>query len=204
MGTPATGMRTAGILLAVVLLLSWVASATRERVDRNEAAQLLKGLTTVLPADSFDNEPGQDRILVTEPGRLGSEAPLPVYRARRGGVPVAAVVTVVARQGYVGPIRLLVALDPQGTVLGVRALAHQETPGVGDRIDADKSDWLSVFRGRSLQDPDPAGWAARRDGGQFDQLTGATITSRAVISATRDAALYFREHRAEIFDRPPE
>ena len=89
-------------------------------------------------------------------------------------------------------------------MLAVRAVAHEETPGLGDRIDAAKSDWINRFSGRSLADPDPERWAVRRDGGDFDQLTGATITSRAVVNAVRDAALYFQQHRDEIFERPAE
>ena len=176
--------------------------ATRQRIAHNESAQVLKILRVLLPAGSFDNEPDEDRILVTAPGLLGSDTPVPVYRARQAGRPTAAVLTVIARAGYLGPIRLLVALAPDGRVLAVRAVAHQETPGLGDRIDADKSPWIGRFAGRSLSDPPAAGWAVRRDGGEFDQITGATVTSRAVVAAVRNAAEYFGSHREEIFDAP--
>lgn len=178
--------------------------ATRQRIAGNEAAEVMKTIATVLPPDRYDNDPARDRILVLAPDLLGSNEPLPVFRARRNGEPVAAVMTVVARQGYVGPIRLMVAITADGTVLAVRAVAHEETPGLGDRIDAAKSDWINRFNGRSLADPDPERWAVRRDEGDFDQLTGATITSRAVVNAVRDASLYFQQHRQEIFERPAE
>lgn len=189
------------LLVVAAAAVTWVTRATRERIARNEAAQIMKDLVQVLPAGSFDNQPDQDSIAVRDPA-LGSEAPLPVYRARRGGVPVAAVVTVIAPQGYVGPIHLLVALDPAGTVLGVHILAHRETAGVGDRIEPVHSDFLRSFVGRSLTSPLPAAWNVRRDGGGFDQLTGATVTSRAVIGAVRDAALWFAAHRTDVFSAP--
>ena len=193
-----------GLLLICAAAITWVAHATRERIAGNESAQIMHALNTVLPAGSFDNHPDQDRILVTEPKLLGSDGPLPLYRVRQGDRPVAAVITAIARQGYVGPIRLLVALGPTGHVLAVRVMAHQETPGLGDGIDADKSAWITAFASRSLTDPDLPRWAVRRDGGQFDQLTGTTITSRAVVNAVRDAALYFEQHQADILTRPPE
>ncbi len=201
---PALLVRLAWIVALLVVAgaaITWVTQATRERIARNEAARIMKDLVQVLPAGSFDNQPDQDSIAVHDPA-LGSDAPLTVYRARRAGVPVAAVVTVVARQGYVGPIRLLVAFDPAGTVLGVHILAHQETAGVGDRIEPGHSGFLRSFVGRSLASPLPAGWDVRREGGEFDQLTGATTTSRAVVGAVRDAALWFAAHRADVFTAP--
>lgn len=194
------------VLLAAALIASAVVllivQPTRAPIARNEAAQLMKTLRTVLPAGAWDNEPHLDRILVTAPDLLGSEEPLPIYRARLRGEPVAAVITVVARKGYVGPIRLWVTLTADGRIYAVRAVAHSETPGLGDRIDADRSTWMENFSGRSLDDPPAASWAVRRDGGEFDQMTGATITSRAVVGAVRDAALYYAAHREEIFARP--
>lgn len=189
----------AGISALVVAVL---VEGTRQRVIGNEAAQVGRTLRDLLPEGSYDNEPDADRIFVVSPELLGSSEPLPVYRARSGGEPAAAVITAVARQGYVGPIRLLVALSKDGLVMAVRVVDHRETPGLGDRIDAAKSSWTRSFSGRSLDDPDPSRWSVARDGGAFDQITGATVTSRAVVTAVRDAALYFRQHRAEIFDRP--
>jgi len=179
--------------------------ATRDRAARNEAAQVMRVLQPLLPAQRYDNRPGEDRIFVSSPDLPGSETgALPVYRARLNGEPVAAVLTVIAAQGYVAPIRLLVSLGTDGAVIAVRAQSHRETPGLGDRIDIAKSDWISVFAGRSLDNPPAADWSVRHDGGGFNALTGATITSRAVVSAVRDAALYFQAHRAEIFSRPAE
>jgi len=187
------------IFLSAAATVTAVVIATRERSTRNETAQIMKVLRTVLPPGGYDNEPDRDRILVRSPDLLGSDEPLPLYRARLRGAPVAAVLTVVAPQGYVGPIRLLVAIDVDGRIIGMRTLAHRETPGLGARIDATQPGWLRLFRGRSLTEPPADAWTVRRDGGQFDQISGATVTSRAVVRAARDALLYFERHRAEIF-----
>lgn len=192
------------LFLVAIAALETVAWLTRVRIARNEAAQIMKVLRTVLPAGSYDNEPDTDRILLRDPALLGSDEPLPVYRARLRGEPTAAVVTVIARQGYAGPIQLLVAIGTDGRILGVRTLAHRETPGVGDRIDPARTDWLGRFRGRSLAATPVERWAVRRDGGEFDQLTGATVTSRAVVNAVRDAVLLFEARREELFARPAE
>jgi electron transport complex protein RnfG len=197
-------VRLGALLLALAAAVAITAQATRQRIARNEAAQVMKVISTVLPRELYDNEPDGDRILALAPDLLGSSEPLPVYRARRNGEPAAAVITAFARQGFVGPIRLMVAIAADGKVLAVRVVAHEETPGLGDRIDAAKSDWIAVFRQRSLADPAPELWTVRRDGGEFDQLTGATVTSRAVVNAVRDAALYFQQHRTEIFELPAE
>jgi electron transport complex protein RnfG len=106
---------------------------------------------------------------------------------------------VTARGGFAGAIRILVGVEFDGTVTGVRILQHRETPGLGDKIESARSDWIFQFDGRSMGDPEVTGWAIRNDGGDFDQLTGASVTPRAVIQAIRDTLLYFDEHRGEIF-----
>lgn len=192
--------RARGLLLLVLLGivaaagLSWLQAQTAQRVREHEARLLLQRLREVLPPpERFDNQPALDRLLVTDP-RLGSERALPVYRARRDGRPVAAVLTVVA-SGYVDEIRLLVGIDAGGQLIGVRAIRHRETPGLGDGIDARRSDWIRQFAGHGAG----AALALRRDGGDIDQLSGATITSRAVVKAVRAALAVFAERRAELF-----
>ena len=124
-----------------------------------------------------------------------------VYRARRDGAPVALVLTAVAPDGSSGPIELLVGVNADGTVAGVRVLAHRETPGLGDPIEASRSDWVLAFAGRSLGDPPPAGWTVRRDGGAFDQFTGATITPRAVVHAVRRVLEYVGANQEALYAR---
>ena len=113
----------------------------------------------------------------------------------------AAVLTAVAPEGYGGGIRLLVAINYDGTLAGVRVLSHHETPGLGDKIEAERSDWILQFEGLSLENPAPRNWRVKKDGGRFDQFTGATITPRAVVAAVYDALVYFEAHREALFER---
>ncbi len=200
-------MALSGGLLALFAILgtalvALTAAGTEERIEANQRAATLSTLHELVPAERYDNDPVEDTILVTAPDALGSPEPLPVYRLRHGEEPVAAVLTVEAPDGYGGPIRLLVGVKPDGTVAGVRVVAHAETPGLGDDIEARRSDWIHAFEGRSLDDPPPERWTVARDGGAFDQFTGATITPRAVVHAVRRALTYFEENREALFTRP--
>jgi len=177
---------------------------TRERIAANERAALERALHAVMPPERHDNDPLSDYVRVTDPMLLGTTEPVTVYRARRGGRPVGVILTPVAPDGYNGRIRLIVGIYADGTVSGVRVLRHQETPGLGDAIEARKSPWILGFTGRSLADPPLERWRVRRDGGVFDQFTGATITPRAVVKAVRNALIYFRDHRDELFSAPSE
>ncbi len=143
-------------------------------------------------------------VLLTDRELLGTGEPVPVYRARRAGQTEAVLFVVTAPQGYGGEIRLLVAVDAQGRVLGVRALAHRETDGLGDMIETRRSDWIERFKGRSVVDPPLTRWAIGAEGGDFDAWTGATVTSRAMVAAVRDALRLVERHRAELFGEPPE
>ena len=131
----------------------------------------------------------------------GSEEAL-IYRVYANDEPVAALFVVTARDGFAGPIRILLGVDMTGVVTGIRILRHRETPGLGDKIDESRSDWVHQFPGRSIGDPVVTSWAIRRDGGDFDQLTGASITPRAVIKAMRDTLIYFNANRDAIFAAP--
>ena len=166
--------------------------ATVDRIAQNERQALLDRLAVIVPTEHLTNDVAQDRIEVSDRERLGSDRTV-VYRARQDGRPAGLVLTPVVPDGYAGPIRLLVAVLPDGTLGGVRVLAHKETPGLGDKIEEAKSDWVLGFAGRSLDDPPPARWKVRRDGGDFDQFTGATITPRSVVKAVKNTLLYVRD-----------
>jgi len=114
------------------------------------------------------------------------------------GKPVAVLATPVAPDGYSGSIKLLVGVYADGTLAGVRVLAHKETPGLGDAIEATRSDWILTFEGKSLNNPPPKAWAVKKDGGAFDQFTGATITPRAVVKAARQFLIYFQQHKEQL------
>lgn len=185
-------------------LVALTHEATDERIAANQRAATLATLHELVPEERYDNDPVTDAITVTAPQALGSREPLTVYRARRDGEPVAAVLTAVAPDGYGGPIRLLVAINHDGTLAGVRVVNHSETPGLGDAIEAERSDWIHDFAGRSLGNPPLEDWRVEKDGGTFDQFTGATITPRAVVAAVRRALQYYEEHRRELFGEPRE
>ncbi|MGD2075117.1 MAG: electron transport complex subunit RsxG [Gammaproteobacteria bacterium] len=176
---------------------------TADRIAENERRALLQRLNEVIPAERHDNDVFSDVLYVTNSELLGTSEPVPVYRARKDGWPVAAVLAPVAPDGYNGAIRLLVAINVDGTLAGVRVVQHHETPGLGDAIEAERSDWILTFKGKSLGNPPAEGWRVRRDGGTFDQFTGATITPRAVVNAVRKALVYFQRHRQTLFERPP-
>lgn len=181
----------AGLVAAV--LLAGVHTLTREPIAEAERRVALQALGLVLPAGRYDNDPLADAVQVQAPAWLGQPASQ-VRRARLAGAPSALVIEATAPDGYAGPIRLLVSVAADGRVLGVRITAHRETPGLGDRIEARRGDWIHGFRGRALGDPAPAGWAVRRDGGDFDQFAGATVTPRAVVAAVRRTLEFVRLH----------
>ncbi len=188
--------------LAGTLLVSTTNVMTEERIRENEKAALLQTLNTLIPHDQYDNDLTSDYIQVISKEWLGSGKAVRIYRARLAGRPVAAILTAVAPDGYSGNIRLLVAVKSDGRLYGVRVLQHRETPGLGDGIDIDRSPWIRQFDGRSLADPDELGWNVVKDGGVFDQFTGATISPRAVVKAVHHALVYYQRHEDMIFSMP--
>lgn len=188
-----------GFALLGAGLVAVTYNATHERIADNQQRILLQRLNEILPPDLYDNALHEDRIDVVAPTLSGSDSQTTVYRARQGGRPVAVIIEVTAPDGYSGAIHLLVGIRFNGELAGVRVVAHRETPGLGDDIEVARSDWILGFSGKSLRDPPVDQWAVRRDGGVYDQFTGATITPRAVVKAVRNALLYFRDHREQLF-----
>lgn len=187
------------IAIGAAALLAFTNEVTRDRIAANEIKALQKGLNAILPAGKYDNQPHFDIYYALAPDLLGTAEKTPVYRARQSGQPVAAVLSVFAPDGYVGQIKLLVSVNYAGEIIAVRAVQHSETPGLGDAIDTEKSTWITQFIGRSLTPDADLIWRVRRDGGEIDQITGATVTSRTVVKAVRDALHYFDANRDEIF-----
>jgi electron transport complex protein RnfG len=183
-------------------LVALVHEATREEIAAAAHRRELARFADVLQGQPFDNDLLADRIEVRDVELLGTGEPVPAYRARLRGVPVAVVLAPVAPDGYAGSIGLLVAIAPDGRVLGVRVTRHRETPGLGDLFETRKSDWIRGFDGRSLGEPPRSRWTVRKDGGDFDQFTGATVTPRAIVNAVADALEYFERHRAELLAPP--
>jgi len=184
-------------------LVAFTHDNTAERIAENQRRALLRSLNELIPKDQYDNDVYADILYVHDSELLGTDEAVPVYRARKGGWPVAVVLAPVAPDGYNGNIRLLVAVRLDGTLAGVRVLAHRETPGLGDNIEADRSDWIRGFTGKSLTNPKQDRWKVKRDGGAFDQFTGATITPRAVVKAVKNTLLYFRANGDKLFEQHP-
>ena len=189
------------LLFAVMgtALVAYTYDNTRDLIAANERATLLRKLHRLISPEQHDNVLLEDTVSVRDETLLGSDQPVMVYRARKNGKPVALVIAAIAPDGYSGSIKLLVGINVDGSLSGVRVVAHRETPGLGDAIDEARSDWIRIFDGKSLQAPDVSRWAVRKDGGEFDQLTGATITPRAVVKAVRNALLYYQDNQEALF-----
>lgn len=175
---------------------------TRERIEDNIKEAKSRALNEIITPDMHDNELLEDTVIVTDPKLVIDEGAQEAYIARRNGQAVAVILPTIAPDGYTGKIRSIVGVLKDGTVAGVRVLTHQETPGLGDKIELKKSGWIRQFAGKSLQAPANHYWAVKKDGGEFDQLTGATITPRAVVKSVHRALIYFDENREALFTPP--
>ncbi|MBN9887923.1 electron transport complex subunit RsxG [Salipiger abyssi] len=189
----APGLLLAAFSLGTALLLAGSDALTRELIARRATEDLYASLAQVVPPALHDNDPTADRRVL----RDADEGEVPVYIAMREGR-VTAVAFGLTGYGYGGAIRVLMGIAPDGTLLGARVLSHAETPGLGDKIEAAKSDWIEGFAGRSLTDPPPAGWKVKKDGGVFDQFSGATITPRAVVATVQRGLALFERNRAAL------
>jgi electron transport complex protein RnfG len=172
---------------------------TADAIVENERQLLLRNLYALLPPERLDNDIATDTVQLPASDLLGTEVESIAYRARLQGEPVAVIFNSVAPNGYSGKIYLLVGVYADGSLAGVRVVKHAETPGLGDGIEIRKSPWIRGFDGKSLDNPGAAGWRVKRDGGEFDQLTGATITPRAVVAAVRNTLLYYQQNADIIF-----
>lgn len=170
---------------------------TDERIQASERAAQMRALNEILPRTSYDNQLLDNSIEVND-SLLGTRQPLPAYIALKEGQPNAVILQAVAPDGYSGAIRLLVGIRADGRIAGVRVLAHRETPGLGDKIELIKSQWIRSFEHRSLSDPEASGWAVKKDRGEFDQFAGATITPRAVVGAVHRALQYFEANKDQL------
>ena len=187
--------------VATVGVVAVTQQGTAARIQVAEREAQVRALAEILPEGSYDNHLLDNSLQLSDP-LLGSARPLPAYLALKGGQPSAIILQAIAPDGYSGSIRLLVGIHADGRLAGVRVLAHKETPGLGDKIELAKSPWVLAFAGKSLADPDQAGWAVKKDQGVFDQFAGATITPRAVVKAVHHALQYFDAHRAELLGLP--
>ena len=205
---------TKNILLSAVLLSTFaiigtgivltVFESTSERISQSEKNYLIAQLHGIIKPDEHDNDLLNDTLEITDSLYLKTNKPVIAYRARKLDKPVAILFTVNAPDGYNGLIKILIGIYADGELAGVRIISHRETPGLGDDIDENKSDWIYRFTNKSLNNTSKQQWAVKKDGGSFDQFTGATITPRAVIKAVNNALMYYAKNKEQLFSIKPQ
>jgi Na+-translocating ferredoxin:NAD+ oxidoreductase subunit G len=199
-----TMLRAAGLLglfvVVSVSILVAVNSFTQPKIAAVERQVMLNTLNQVMPSHYYDNNLIEDMTWVSAPDALGTTQLMPIYRARLNGEPAGLVIETIAPDGYSGNIRILVGVFADGRIAGVRVLSHRETPGLGDKIELRKDNWILSFDGRQLTETNGHTWAVKRDRGEFEQFTGATITPRAVIKAVKNTLDYVNQQGARLYD----
>jgi electron transport complex protein RnfG len=171
--------------------------ATKDVIAERQREDLLESLNQVIPSGRFDNDlVAHPLVIKDDQGR-----DVTIYRGTKGKT-VKALAWEIVGPGYAGDIKLLMGLDEQGQITGVRVLSHAETPGLGDKIEVARDDWILGFDGLSLGNPPAEKWGVKKDGGQFDAFTGATITPRGVVKAIKGGLTFFSKHRTELLDPP--
>ncbi|MGR8940495.1 MAG: electron transport complex subunit RsxG [Gammaproteobacteria bacterium] len=188
----------AGFALAASLLLGLADLATRGVIELRLQEDLQASLEEVIPSDLHDNNLLQDTVTLPSADANIGAAETVVYLARKQGAVTAACFRLVAPDGYAGPISLVMGVDKNGEILGVRVISHAETPGLGDKVEITKSKWVLSFGGKSLDNLTFEEWAVKKDGGVFDQFAGATITPRKVVQAIRRGLEFYRAHQVEL------
>ncbi|MDH5611127.1 MAG: electron transport complex subunit RsxG [Gammaproteobacteria bacterium] len=185
------------MLFAVIgaALVGFIYDRTYDTIKKNEELTLLRELNHIVPASSYDNDLLASTLELAADQNLGTTETSIAYRAKKQGKNVAVVFSAIAPNGYNGSIHLLVGIYHDGNLAGVRVVKHRETPGLGDAIEAKRSDWILSFTGKSLDKLTDKQWKVKRDGGEFDQFTGATITPRAVVKAVHAALIYFKANK---------
>lgn len=182
-------------------LIAFTQQGTKEKIAEQVKQARSKALLQIVPLSEFDNELLDDAFTLAPSEALGNIEPVEAFIALKDQLPTHLILPVVAPDGYTGPIRLIMSIDMSGELKGVRVIEHKETPGLGDKIDLKKSDWILSFNGKSLANLTETQWQVKKDGGDFDQLTGATITPRAIVSAVHKALIYFSENKDRILDQ---
>lgn len=180
-------------------LIALVQVTTKQQISQNVQQARVKALHEILPKSTHDNDLLQDAFWIDSPD-LGLIKPQEGFIAKQANTPVAVFFPVRALEGYTGPISLVVGIQTNGKLAGIRVLKHRETPGLGDQIELKKSDWVLSFNGLSLTSPEEQHWKVKKDGGQFDQFTGATITPRAIVKAVHKALKVYEQNKDAILN----
>lgn len=195
-----TAMVMIAFTIAGTLSLAVIHQTTEAPISKAEAAVRMGLFAQILVPELYDNDLLQDEIKLPAGGDLGNRDETSIYRARLKDKPTAVILEATAPDGYSGDIKLLVAIKADGEIAGVRVLTHKETPGLGDYIDISHSEWIKQFDGQSLVKRNDEAWFVKKDGGQFDFTTGATITPRAVVKAVHKVLKFYSKNQQAIFE----
>jgi electron transport complex protein RnfG len=190
----------AGFALLASVLLGVTNCSTEGTIQRRLDEDLKKSLEEVVPAALHDNDMLQDTLTIPSADFNIGANETTVYLAKKSGKVTAVCFKFIAPDGYSGPINMIMGVDRDGNILGVRVLSHKETPGLGDKIEVAKSNWIASFVGRSLDNLAPTRWAVKKDGGEFDQFAGATITPRKSVQAVNRGLQLFQAHQAQLIN----
>jgi Na+-translocating ferredoxin:NAD+ oxidoreductase subunit G len=187
--------------LVTTALLAITAQLTKERIATSEREAQQKALFEIVPRSRHDNDLLSETIPIPQDAwaGLGLKSGGDIYIARHADDTIAVIIPAVAPDGYSGEIRMIVGVNANGSIAGVRILDHHETPGLGDKIDLKKTLWILDFDGKSAQQPPLSQWKVKKDGGDFDQFAGATITPRAVVNQVRRVLQFVDSHRDQLF-----
>lgn len=191
----------AAFAISCTLVVGLVNELTKEKIKAQEQLQLQKTLHSIISPERYNNGITNDCIEMTST-YLGTSDTQKGYIARLNNNVQAVAITAIAPDGYNGNIELIIAVNMDESVSGVRVLKHQETPGLGDKIELRKSDWITTFSDKKLLSQNDSRWAVAKENGMFDQFTGATITPRAVIKAVKNAVHYFNSNKANLLTQP--
>lgn len=188
--------------LVTALILATTNDLTYERIAQSEREAAQRALLEIIPLERHDNDMLMDVQPVPEQywATLGLKKGGNIHIARDQGQPVAAIIPAVTPDGYSGAIAMIIGVNFNGSIAGVRVVEHRETPGLGDKVDLKKSDWILSFNGKSLVNPQADDWKVKKEGGEFDQFTGATITPRAVINQVLKTLQYFNDDRERLLE----
>lgn len=191
---------------ATAALIALTFDSTHAKIAAAEKRAAQRALFEIVPPSRHDNDLLNDTVTLSsaQAAELGLAGEAQIHLARQNGELVAFIVPAVAADGYSGAIKIIVGVNADGSVAGVRVLSHKETPGLGDKVELAKSNWILSFDGKSLQNPAPDNWQVKKDGGEFDQFTGATITPRAVVGQVKTVLQYIAQNRDNLLAQTQE
>ena len=195
------GFLLAAFAIVCTAVVATISQLTKPIIAQQEQAALLRTINQLIPEDSYDNDIFASCFLVNDDNLLGKGQTQQVFVAKKYNQPVALMLETTTFKGYSGEIKIAVGILADGSVAGVRTIRHSETPGLGDKIQTNKSDWIYSFNGKSYQEDQSAHWEVTKNGGTIDAFTGATITPRAVTLAVKDALIYFAANKQQLFNQ---